>query len=135
MAGRGRHGARRLLLQALYQNQIARHSAEELVDQFSTSHGFSNVDGDYFLAMLTEILNDTGVLDGLIAAAADRPVEQLDPVERSVLWIGLTELKLNCDVPTKVVIDEAVELTKEFGAQDSYRYVNAILDAAAAELR
>jgi len=135
MAGRGRHGARRLLLQALYQNQIARHSAQELVDQFSTSYGFSNVDSDYFLAMLTEILNDTGVLDGLIAAAADRPVEQLDPVERSVLWIGLTELKLNCDVPTKVVIDEAVELTKEFGAQDSYRYVNAILDTAAAELR
>ena len=66
-----------------------------------------------------------------IAAAADRPLEQLDPVERAVLWIGVAELGARPDVPAKVAINEAVELAKEFGASDSHRYINAILDSVA----
>ena len=85
--------------------------------------------------MLSAILADCEGLDARLQVAADRPIEQLDPVERSVLWIGLMELEARTDIPPRVVIDEAVELAKEFGAQDSYRYVNAILDAVSAELR
>ncbi len=132
---RGRHGARRLLLQALYQRQLGGHSTAELVAQFSDSKEFRGIDRGYFLALIEEITAAEKDLDELIAAAADRPVAQLDPVERGVLWIGLTELRGHPDVPPGVVIDEAVELAKEFGAQDSFRYVNAVLDAVASRLR
>jgi N utilization substance protein B len=134
MAG-GRHGARRLLLQALYQRQLSGHAESELVAQFTTRKEFRRIDRDYFLVLLGEIMADEGVLDRDIARSADRPVAQLDPVERGILWIGIAELKFHPDVPVRVVIDEAVELTKEFGAQDSHRYVNAVLDSLSRELR
>ena len=86
--------------------------------------------------MLVEEIVPAGPgLDELIAAAADRPVNQLDPVERAVLWIGLTELRDHPDVPERVVIDEAIELAKEFGAQDGFRYVIAVLDGMVRRLR
>jgi N utilization substance protein B len=134
MAG-GRHGARRLLLQALYQRQLGGHAESELVAQFTDRKEFRRIDRDYFIALLSEIMADEGVLDRCIGRAADRPVAQLDPVERGILWIGIAELKFHPDVPVRVVIDEAVELTKEFGAQDSHRYVNAVLDSLSRELR
>jgi N utilization substance protein B len=132
---RGRHGARRLALQALYQRQLGGHSAEEIVAQFADRKEFRGIDAAYFRTLIGEIVPAEQALDALIARAADRPVAQLDPVERGVLWIGLTELRAHPDVPRGVVIDEAVELAKEFGAQDSYRYVNAVLDSMASELR
>lgn len=136
MAGRqGRHGARRLLLQALYQHQVAGHGAGELLDQFCAQPQFAQVDGDYFRELLTEILASRQWLDERIAAGADRPLAQLDPVERAVLWIGIAELTRRSDVPARVAINEAIELAKEFGAQDSYRYVNAILDGVSGEAR
>jgi N utilization substance protein B len=132
---RGRHGARRLLVQALYQRQLTGHSAEELIAQFSSQREFRGIDADYFRMLIGEIAAQEAELDALIATSTDRPVAQLDPVERGVLWIGLTELRGHPDVPAGVVIDEAVELTKEFGAQDGYRYVNAVLDSVAPRLR
>ena len=132
---RGRHGARRLLLQALYQRQLGGHSAAELIAQFSDRKEFRGIDAGYFLALIEEITAAEASLDELIMQAVDRPVAQLDPVERGVLWIGLTELRAHPDVPRGVVIDEAVELAKEFGAQDSFRYVNAVLDGMAPRLR
>ncbi len=135
MSARGRHGARRLLLQALYQGQIGGHDTGELIEQFSDTKQFDDIDGDYFRILLEEISVSRASLETHIAAAADRPVEQLDPVERSVLWIGLAELESHADIPAKVIINEAVELAKEFGAQGSYRYINAILDKIARELR
>ncbi len=129
MAGKqGRHGARRLLLQALYQHQVAGHTAGELIEQFSGQPQFVGIDGAYFRALLAEILSSKAELDTRIASCADRPVAQLDPVEHAVLWIGMAELTRRADVPPRVAINEAVELAKEFGAQDSYRYINAILD-------
>jgi len=135
MSTRGRHGARRLLLQALYQQQIAGHDYAELRGQFADREGFGAADGQYFFELLNEILSDPGVLDERIDAFADRPIAQIDPVERAVLWIGIAELRAHPDVPANVAINEAIELAKEFGAQDSYRYINAILDSAAKELR
>jgi transcription antitermination protein NusB len=132
---RGRHGARRLVLQALYQRQLGGHSAAELIAQFTASKEFRGIDAAYFNLLIEEIIPVEQELDDLIASAADRPVNQLDPVERGVLWLGLTELRAHPDVPPRVVIDEAIELTKEFGAQDSFRYINAVLDAMAQRLR
>lgn len=132
---RGRHGARRLLVQALYQRQLAGHNAGELIEQFSASREFRGIDAQYFRTLLGEIVGEEPSLDALIADAADRPVSQLDPVERAVLWLGLMELRAHPDVPAGVVIDEAVELAREFGAQDSFRYINAVLDTMALRLR
>jgi len=130
MAVGGRHGARRLLLQALYQAQVGGDALGELEQQFSDNPAFAQVDQDYFLSMLRQVMDDRTDLDARIAAAADRPVAQLDPVERGVLWIGLAELKFRSDIPPRVAINEAIDLAREFGAQDSYRYVNAVLDSA-----
>jgi len=131
----GRHGARRLLLQALYQEQIAGHDVAELIAQFSARDEFPAVDGDYFRAVLKDVLSRTAILDELLDGFLDRPIVQLDPVEHALLWIGLAELSSQDDVPANVVINEAVELAKEFGAQDSFRYINAVLDKASKSLR
>ena len=90
---RGRHGARRLLVQALYQRQLGGHTAAELIAQFSARKEFRGIDAGYFRALIEEITRPSRSLDELISSAADRPVAQLDPVERGVLWIGLTELR------------------------------------------
>ena len=132
MAATGRHGARRLLVQALYQQQLAGHDYAELANQYCSEPAFGQVDGDYFRELLGRILAATDDLDAAIAAAADRPVAQLDPVERGILRLGAAELRFRPDVPPRVAINEAVQLAREFGAQDSYRYVNAVLDRLAA---
>ena len=135
MAATGRHGSRRLLVQALYQHQLAGHTGTEIVAQFSSQKDFEKVDVEYFRRLLGEILADTAGLDALIAGDADRPVAQLDPVEHAILWLGLTELRAHPEIPVKVVITEAVQLAKEFGATDGHRYVNALLDKVAPKLR
>ena len=135
MAATGRHGSRRLLVQAIYQRQLAGHTAAEIVAQFASQKDFEKVDVEYFRRLLGEILADTAGLDTLIAGDADRPVAQLDPVEHAILWLGLTELRAHPEIPVKVVINEAVQLAKEFGATDGHRYINALLDKVAPKLR
>jgi N utilization substance protein B len=106
MAATGRHGSRRLLVQALYQRQLAGHTGAEIVAQFSSQKDFEKVDVEYFRRLLGEILADTAGLDALIAGDADRPVAQLDPVEHAILWLGLTELRAHPELPLKVVCSE-----------------------------
>jgi N utilization substance protein B len=130
-----RHGARRLMLQALYQAQIAGHDVAELIEQFSVRDEFATVDSDYFCVVLKDVLSRTVELDKLIDGFLDRPILQLDPIEHALLWIGAAELSAQANVPINVIINEAVELAKEFGAQDSYRYINAVLDKASKSLR
>lgn len=135
MAATGRHGSRRLLVQALYQHQLAGHLASEIVAQFAGDAGFARVDADYFRTLLDEIVRDRDALDTLITGHADRPIAQLDPVERGILWLGIAELRSHPEVPAKVVISEGVQLAREFGAQDGHRYVNAVLDSLVPVLR
>ncbi len=135
MAVTGRHGSRRLLVQALYQHQLAGHTAGELLEQFAAQENFEKMDVEYFRRLLGEVLADTAALDALIAVDADRPVLQLDPVEHAILWLGLTELQAHPEVPLKVVIAEAIKLAREFGATDGHRYINALLDQVAPKLR
>jgi N utilization substance protein B len=135
MNPRGRHGARRLLVQALYQWQIGGHDTADLIAQFKEAREFASVDKEFFLEMLEKIIAGKESLDEKLGELADRPVSQLDPIERSILWIGIFELTDQSATPVKVIINEGVVLAKEFGSQDSFRYVNAILDNASGRYR
>ena len=127
--------ARELLLQALYQKQIAGHDSAELLSQFREQVAYKRVDHEFFDASLADICRSQPDLEKSIEPFIDRPLEQLDPVELSVLLIGVYELESRTDVPFRVVINEGVNLAKRFGAIDGYKYINACLDAAAQSLR
>lgn len=132
---RARHLSRELLVKALYQWQIAAHGVAELTAQYSALADFGRCDRDFFAALLSVTIGEVAELDSIIERHATRGVDQLDAVGRAILLLGLAELKLRDDVPTKVVINEYVELAKRYGATDSYKFVNAVLDKAARELR
>ena len=133
-AGR-RSRARELALQALYQAQITGHDRQELMRQFRERPDYEKVDQPYFDELLPAICANLESLKRDLAAYADRPVEQLDPVEVAALVIGLYELGERADIPYRAVINEAVNLARRFGAQDGHKYVNAVLDRAARALR
>jgi N utilization substance protein B len=127
--------ARELLLQALYQKQIAGHDSAELLEQFREQTAYKRVDQEYFGAALVEICATQEELEKTIEPLIDRPLEQLDPVEMGVMLIGVFELQTRPDVPFRVVINEGVNLAKRFGALDGHKYINACLDLAAQSLR
>ncbi len=131
---RGRRGARDLLVRALYQWQLAGHDLSELARQFELEADFASIDQAYFRVLLEIVLKDVETLDATIARFAVRSPAQLDAVGRAILLLALAELRHRPDVPTNAIINEAVELAKRYGATDSYRFVNALLDKAAAEL-
>ena len=131
---RARQRARELLIKALYQWQLAGHTRAELSEQFGQMPEFARIDQDYFQNLLTAVLDDAEALDALISRQAVRAIEQLDAVGRAILLLALAELKHRSDVPTKVIINEAVELAKRYGAAESFRFVNAVLDKTAREL-
>ncbi len=122
-------------MQALYQHEIAGHDANELLAQFHEQAAYKRVDQELFDETLPLILRARADLEALIADSIDRPLEQLDPVELSILLIGFHELKNRIDVPYRVVINEGVNLAKRFGAIDGHKYINACLDNAAQSLR
>jgi N utilization substance protein B len=134
-AARTRSLARKLAMQALYQWQMTGQSAAELRNQYATEEGFGDADAEYFRQLLDGVTEGAARLDATLATLIDRPVEQLDPVERAVLLIGLFELGERLEVPYRVVINEGVELAKRFGATDGHKFVNAVLDRAARSLR
>jgi len=134
-ATRARSLARKLAMQALYQWQLTGQSAAELRNQYAEEEGWGDADADYFRELLNGITEGAAGLDATLAGLIDRPVGQLDPVERAVLLIGLYELGHRPDVPWRVVINEGVELAKRFGATDGHKFVNAVLDRAARSLR
>ena len=134
-SGRARSLSRRLALQALYQWQMTGQSFPELRNQYTSDEGYSEVDAEYFQQLLQGVIDDSAALDAMIGEWLDRPVAQLDPVEHAVLLIGVEELRAHVEVPYKVVLNECVELTKKFGATDGHKFINAVLDRAARQLR
>ncbi len=96
---------------------------------------FSGADPRYFKELVLNIPPLAGELEEVLAAFSDRPIVQLDPVERSILLVGTYELRERLDIPYRVVINEAVELAKFYGAEDGHRFVNAMLDKVSGELR
>ncbi len=127
--------ARELVLQALYQKQIAGHDCDELVAQFHEQAAYQRVDQVFFDETLKAICKSQVDLEASIAGLIDRPLKHLDPVELGILLIGVFELQSRIDIPYKVVINEGVNLARRFGATDGHKYVNACLDNAAQSLR
>lgn len=134
-SGGARGRARELLVQALYQMQIAGHDRRELAAQFRERRDYERVDREYFDEALRAIVEAQASLEEAAGSFADRPLSQLDPVERGILLLGIYELRERLEIPYRVVINEGVNLAKRFGAVDGYKYINAVLDRAAAELR
>lgn len=130
-----RHWSRRLAMQAVYQWQMTGQEAEEIDRQFQEQPGLCKADQDYFHAMLHGVLSHVDELDEALRPHMERLVDRVDPVERAILRCACFELAHRPDVPFKVVIDEAVELTKQFGAEQGHRFVNGVLDKVAPQLR
>ena len=118
-------------MQALYQIQMTGDSAHTVSGQFCSEQNMDRVDVDYFKELLSGIAKEEQGLLSSFEPILDRPLAELDPVEKSILLIGSFEMQHRLDVPYRVVINEGVELAKQFGASESYRYVNSILDALA----
>ena len=134
-ANGARTRARELMLQALYQKQIAGHDCNELLVQFREQKAYERVDQEFFNELLSEICKTQDDLEKTVDNVIDRPLEQLDPVELGILLIGVYELQSRVDIPYRVVINEGVNLAKRFGAIDGHKYINACLDNAAQSLR
>ena len=130
-----RRKARKHAVQAVYSWQLSQNTLNEIEAQFLTDNDTSKVDVDYFLELLRGVGAFYKSLDEAIAPYLDRPISELDPVELAVLRIAAYELRERYDVPYKVAINEAIELAKSFGADDSQRFVNGVLDKAVDALR
>ena len=130
-----RHRAREFALQGLYQWLLNNEDATTVVNNIRAAHGFEKADADHFAALLYGAIKDSVSLREVFAPLIDRGVAELSPIEHAVLLIGAYELKNNLDIPYRVVINEAVELTKSFGGIDGHKYVNGVLDKLAPKLR
>ena len=130
-----RRKARRFTLQALYQWQLAGAAVSDIEAQFLANQDFAKVDREYFHDLLHGVLGQVKTLDELLTPYLDRRVEELSQVEKAILRLGAFELKERQDVPYRVVINEGIELAKVFGAEDSFKYVNGVLDKLARQLR
>ena len=115
--------------------QITGHDEAELKSQVHERSDYQRVDQQYYDDVLSAIINRQAELEVSIDKLADRPVANLDPIEKSILLLGFHELTVSDDIPFKVVINESVNLAKRFGAVDGHKYINALLDRAAEKLR
>ena len=130
-----RHRAREFALQGLYQWLLNNEDATTVVNNIRAAHGFEKADADHFAVLLYGAIKDSVALREAFSPLIDRGVAELSPIEHAVLLIGAYELKNNLDIPYRVVINEAVELTKSFGGIDGHKYVNGVLDKLAPILR
>jgi transcription antitermination protein NusB len=132
---RARSLARRLALQALYQIQINPLPWQDVQLQFAADPEAERVDRDYFRQLIEGIAPNREALDLRLSTLSEIPPQELDPIEHAVLWLGLHELQSCPELPYRVALAEAVQLTKQFGATDGHKFVNAVLDRAAKESR
>jgi len=127
--------ARKLALQALYRWQLNDAPWQDLVQEFGEAEDMANADKQYFRELVEGVWGARQALDTRLAEMMDRAPEHLDPVEHAALLIGMYELTSRPEVPYRVCINEAVNLTKRFGGTDGHNFVNAVLDRAARALR
>lgn len=130
-----RHRAREFALQGLYQWLLNNEDANAVVAHIRSAHGFDKADAEHFNILLYGAIKDAAALRADISPLIDRTIAELSPIEHAVLLIGAFELKHQIDIPYRVVINEAVELTKSFGGIDGHKYVNGVLDKLAGKLR
>jgi N utilization substance protein B len=127
--------ARRCAVQALYQWQVSGNDVEEIYQQFLTERNMANVNVEMFKELLSGVTRELEKLDETIKPYLDRDISEVDPVERAVLRLGTYELMYKPDVPYRVVINEALEAVKTFGAEQGHRFVNGVLDKVAQQVR
>lgn len=130
-----RSRAREFALQGLYQSLVGKNAVGD-IDIFTRDlAGFNKADSVHFDALLQGCVAQSEQLDLLIAPLLDRPMGEISPVEHAIMWIGAYELSHYLDVPWRVVLNECIELAKEFGGTDGHKYVNAVLNGIAPSLR
>ena len=132
---KSRRRARKFALQAIYQWQINHDSDSNVIKQFIDEHDMGNADLDYFNKLVSGTIQKKPAIDEYLAPLCDRELSRLNPVELAVLRVAAFELMDCSDVPYRVVINEALELAKEFGSEQGHKYVNGVLDKLAPTLR
>ncbi|WP_319557706.1 transcription antitermination factor NusB [Thiomicrorhabdus sp.] len=130
-----RSQSRRVALQALYQWQMTFEEPAVIIRQFQEDQRLNNLDLELFKELFGEVVSQAESLDEIYGSYLDRAVSMIDPVERAIMRLGVYELQNKPEIPYRVIINEAVELAKRFGAEESHKYVNGILDKAAKALR
>lgn len=130
-----RHRAREFALQGIYQWLLNNEDSGVIDAHIREAHGFDKADREHFDALLHGAINQSIELRQQFSPFIDRGIAELSPIEHAALLIGAYELKNHLEIPYRVVINEAVELTKSFGGQDGHKYVNGVLDKLAAQLR
>lgn len=130
-----RSKARRFAMQGLYQIQMTDCSASAVEQEFLQDHDMKRVDREYLHALLAGTSSRRQDLVALVSPKLPRAFAELDPVEKAILYIGSYELAHRIDVPYRVVINEGVELARQFGASESHKMINSVLDKLARELR
>jgi N utilization substance protein B len=130
-----RSRSREFALQGLYQVLVGRQAIEQ-IDVFTRGlAGFAKADSVHYDALLHGCAEQAAEFDALIAPLLDRPLTEISPIERAVMWLGTYEFKHCLDVPWRVTLNECIELAKQFGGTDGHKYVNAVLHALALQLR
>lgn len=132
---KARRYARERTLQALYQWELSGGDVSTVRQEIIDRQEMSLVDEDYFTTLFDGIAKDPDVIDEQMVPALDRPIADLDPIERCVLRISVYEFVHRPEIPARVVINEAIEITKRFGADQGHKYVNGVLDKLAVVLR
>ena len=130
-----RRRSREIALQGLYEWLLAAGEASAIDAHMREQEGFAKCDAAHFDALLHGCIAEAAEIDALLARHVDRKTSLLSPIEHGVLMIGVYELTHCLEIPYKVAINEAVELAKSFGGTDGHKYVNGVLDKAAAALR
>lgn len=132
---RGKRRARRLALQALYQWHMSGADMSEIDAQFRAVTNMERVDTDYFCSLVYGVCKELTTLETAFAPFLDRLVDELNPIELTVLRLSTYELMHHPEIPYRVILDEAVMLSKEFGSQDGHRYVNGVMHNLAKQMR
>lgn len=131
----GKRKARKIALQALYQWHMSKAELSEIEAQFRSLHNMAKIDSEYFCRLLYGIPKHLKIIEDSLSPLLDRGIESLNPVELTVLRIGAFELLQCPEVPFKVVLNESISLSKEFGSKDGHRYVNGVLHHLAKTVR
>lgn len=130
-----RSRSREFALQGLYQHLVGGNAVGD-IDTFTRDlAGFNKADAVHFDALLQGCVTSAEQLDALITPLLDRPMAEISPIEHAIMWIGAYEFSHCQDVPWRVVLNECIELAKEFGGTDGHKYVNAVLNGMAPSLR
>jgi len=131
----GRSRARQAVVQALYQWQVTGQSHQDIGRLFLRDEDAGGFDEAYFAELIREVPLHAEEIDGLLAPHLDRPLAEVDPVERAILRLGVYEFRYHPEIGQRIILNEAIELAKRFGGDSGHKFVNAVLDKAAAILR